>query len=168
VERVLRRDAQRRRQDAFGLLDDRPGLKRDVQVDDHAAARAVQRGVADRRASLRGEEQRGVVRGAAEHGWLVPVQRDGARGLLIGAQRKGQAATESDLRGGAAERGPPGLRRGVVRPARLVVPQSLDDRAFRASELQVVQVIGPPVGGGEGQTAVGRGDGHRGGDTAGD
>ncbi len=161
VEGPVRRNTQLGRHDALGLLDDGPGGQRGVQVADETAAGAVNRRVADRRAALRGEKKRRVVRGAAERAGPRPVERDRARRLLVGTQRQDQAAAESGFRGGPAERRPAGLRRRVVGPARLVVAQRLDDRAFPAAELQVVQDARSLVGRGEGEPAVGRGDGHR-------
>ncbi|HEX9041863.1 MAG TPA: hypothetical protein VF838_12680 [Trebonia sp.] len=161
MEGLVRRNAQLSRHDALGLLDDGPGCQRGVQVADETAAGSVRRRVADRGAALRGEEKGGIVRGAAERAGPRAVERDRARRLLVGTQRQGQAAAESGLRGGPAERRPAGLRRCVVGPARLVVAQRLDDRAFRAAELQAVQGAQPLVGRGEGEPTVSGGNGHR-------
>jgi hypothetical protein len=75
-------------QDTLGLLDHGPGLEPRVQALDHPPAGPVQRGVVHGGAALRRDQQRDVMRGAAEYVRLVAVERHRAGRLPVGTQRQ--------------------------------------------------------------------------------
>ena len=106
------------------------------------------------------------MRGPAEHVRGCSVERHGASRLPVGPQGQDQAAAKTRFGRRLAESGPTAFGCGVIDSPRLVVAQSLHDRAVATVELGPVQVVQPPVGCREGEAALFRGDRHRGGGTA--
>jgi hypothetical protein len=81
-----------------------------VQAFDHPAAGPIQGGVVHGGAALCRDQQGDVMRCAAEHVRLWPVERHCASRLPVGAQRQHQATGES----ASAARQNPGQRHSVV------------------------------------------------------